>query len=84
MQIFIIFCLLFLYIYILIAHSFTFHHQVYLSLKKIRCQVEVLINQKYSVLTEDSLHIELTNLKEEWNRIEKLLPSSVCWFLNVL
>lgn len=74
----------FLSIFLFIDHNYTFHHQVYLSLKKIRCQVEVLLNQKHSILIDDPLHNKLTSLEERWNSIEKLLPSSVCWFLNVL
>lgn len=85
------FILLYMHIYvdihifiIFLGQNFTYHHQVFLALRKLRCQVQVLLFQKYVVLPEDPLINELNNLSVEWEKVEGLLPSVTCWFLNHL
>ncbi|XP_035227577.1 uncharacterized protein LOC118199829 [Stegodyphus dumicola] len=64
--------------------GFTYHHQVFLALKKLYCQVKVLESQICFLIGDNVLISSVKDMVDKWLYIERRLPAIICWFIHKL
>ncbi|KAG8192294.1 hypothetical protein JTE90_002118 [Oedothorax gibbosus] len=66
------------------SEGFAYAHQGFLALKKLHCQLEVLLGQVDNICNNSYLRNSLKDISSDWQNIKKHLTFITCWFLQQL